>query len=81
MPKRKGKIGTITTQVKAGITPNRTNLLGATRIRGTRTPKGEIIKNSKGIITTILIKNSLLPFTVSMAIILTISLKFLTLNG
>jgi hypothetical protein len=39
MPKRKEKIGTITTQVKAGINPNRTNLLGETRIKGIRTPR------------------------------------------
>jgi hypothetical protein len=40
MPKRKEKIGTITTQVKVGITPNKTNLLGATRIKGIRKPQG-----------------------------------------
>jgi hypothetical protein len=41
MPKIKGKIGTITTQVKEGITPNRKNLLGATRVKGIRTPRGK----------------------------------------
>jgi hypothetical protein len=40
MPKRKEKIGKIETQVKAGITPNKTNLLGATRIKGISTPRG-----------------------------------------
>jgi hypothetical protein len=48
MPKRKEKIGTITTQVKAGINTNRTNLLGETKIKGIRTPSGEITTSVKG---------------------------------
>jgi hypothetical protein len=81
MPKRKEKTETIIIQDQEGITPNRTNLSGETRIRGTRTPKGEITTNAKGRITTIFRQTSLVPFAVSMAIILTISLKLLTLNG
>jgi hypothetical protein len=83
MPKRKEKTETIIIQDQEGTktTPNRTNLLKATRIRGTRTPKGEITTNTKGRTTTIFRQTSLVPFAVSMAIILTISLKLLTLNG
>jgi hypothetical protein len=81
MPKIKEKTKTIIIQAQEGITPNRTNLSGATRIKGTRTSKGEIITNSKGIIKTIFGKTSLVPFVVSMAIILTIPLKSFTLNG
>jgi hypothetical protein len=40
MPKRKDETGTITTQVKAGINPSRTNLLGETRTKGIKTPRG-----------------------------------------
>jgi hypothetical protein len=48
MPKRKEEIGTITTQVKVGINPNKTNLLGATRTKGIRTPRGAITTGVKG---------------------------------
>jgi hypothetical protein len=48
MPKRKEKTETIIIQDQGEITPNKTNLLGATRIKGTRTPKGEITTNAKG---------------------------------
>jgi hypothetical protein len=54
MPKRKEKTGTMTTQVKEGITPNRTNLLGATRIKGIITPMGEITTCVKGEIAILL---------------------------
>jgi hypothetical protein len=47
MPRRKDRTGITTTQVKAGINPHSTNPLGATRTKGTNTPKGEII-NTKG---------------------------------
>jgi hypothetical protein len=81
MPKIKGKTGTITTQVKAGITPNRTNLLGATRIKGIRTPRGEITIGIKGEIEILLKPPSLVPFAVSSVIILIISPESLILNG
>jgi hypothetical protein len=81
MPKGKEKNETIILQDQEGITPTRTNLSGSTRIRGTRTLRGAIIKNTKGRITTIFGQTSLVPFAVSMAIILTISLKSMTLNG
>jgi hypothetical protein len=43
MPKREEKIETIIIQDQEGTTttPNKTNQLGATRIRGTRTPRGQ----------------------------------------
>jgi hypothetical protein len=76
MPKRKEKTETIITQDQGETTPNKTNLLGATRIRGTRTPKGEITTNAKGgTTTTTSRRTSLVPFVVSMVIILTISPK------
>jgi hypothetical protein len=54
MPKRKEETETIITQdqEETKTTPNRTNLPGATRIRGMRTPKEEITTNAKGRITT-----------------------------
>jgi hypothetical protein len=52
MPKRKEKTETIITQDQGEITPNKTNLLGETRIRVTRTPKGTITTNAKGGTTT-----------------------------
>jgi hypothetical protein len=52
MPKIKKKPETIITQDQGEITPNKTNLLGATRTRVTRTPKGEITTNAKGGTTT-----------------------------
>jgi hypothetical protein len=55
MPKIKGKNETIITKDQGETTPNRTNLLGATRIRGT--PKGEITINAKGGTTTKLLEN------------------------
>jgi hypothetical protein len=82
MPKRKEKNETIITQDQGEITPNKTNLLGETRIRVTRTPKGTITTNAKGGTTKKpLEQTSLVLFVVSMVIILTISPKFLTSNG
>jgi hypothetical protein len=81
MPKTKEKTETIIIEEHEGIIPNRTNLSGETRINGTRTPKGEITTNAKGRITKIFGQTSLVPFAVSMAIILTSALKLLTLNG
>jgi hypothetical protein len=82
MPRRKEKIETIITRDQVEITPNKTNLLGATRIKVTRTPKGTITTNSKGRTTiTTSGRTSLVLFVVSMDIILTISPKFLTSNG
>jgi hypothetical protein len=52
MPKIKEKTETIITQDQGEITPNKTNLLGETRIRVTRTPKGTITTNTKGGTTT-----------------------------
>jgi hypothetical protein len=79
MPRRKDKIGITITQDKAGINPHITNLLGATRTKGTKTPKGEIITNAKG---KIMLKPfSLVPFVVSLVITLTISPRSLISNG
>jgi hypothetical protein len=71
MPRRKDRTGITTTQVKVGINPHNTNQLGETRTKGTKTPKGEIITNSKGEI--MLKPSSLVPFVVSSVITLTIA--------
>ena len=81
MPKRKEKIRTITTQVKAEITPNRTNLLGATKIKGIRNPRGVTTTGVKVKVTTTFEPTSLVPFAVSLVIILIISPKSLILNS
>jgi hypothetical protein len=81
MPKRKEEIGTTTTQVKAGINPSRTNLLGETRTKGIKTPRGEITIGIKGEITIMSKPYSLVPFAVSSVIILIIAPKFLISNG
>jgi hypothetical protein len=80
MPRIKEKNEIIITRDQVGITPNKTNLLGATRIMVTRTPKGTIKKNTKGRTTTISRRTSLALFTVSTNIIIIISPKFLTSN-
>jgi hypothetical protein len=79
MPRRKDGTGITTTQVKAGINPHSTNPLGATRTKGTKTPKGEIITNAKGEI--MLKPSSLVPFVVSSVITLTIAPRSLISNG
>jgi hypothetical protein len=78
MPKIKEKNETIITQGEAEITPNKTNLQEATRTRVTKILKGIITTNAKGGITTTSGQNSLVPFVMSMVIILTIVPKFLT---
>jgi hypothetical protein len=80
MPKRKAKIGTIIIQGKEELTPNKTNLLEETKTQGTKILKGAII-NAKGKIKKIFEPTSLVPFVVSLVTILTISPKYLTLNG
>jgi hypothetical protein len=80
MPKRKEETGTITTQDKVGINPNKTNLLGATKTKGIRTPRGVITIGTKGEIKIMLKPTSLVPFAVSSIIILIISPKSLILN-
>jgi hypothetical protein len=77
MPKRKEKIETIIipNQEETRANPNYINLPGETKTRGTRTPKEAITTNAKGRTTTIFEQNSLVPFAVSMAIILTIATK------
>jgi hypothetical protein len=52
MPRRKEKTETIITQDQEEITPNKTNPLGETKIKATRTPKGTITTNTKGRKTT-----------------------------
>ena len=79
MPRRKDIIGITTTQVKAGINPHNTNPLGATRTKGTKTPKGAIITNTKG--ETMLKPSSLVPFVVNLVITLTIAPRSLISNG
>jgi hypothetical protein len=81
MPKIKEEIGTITTQVKVGINPNKTNLLGATRTKRIITPRGEITTGIKGEIIILSKPLSLMPFAVSYVIILIISPKSMILNG
>jgi hypothetical protein len=71
MPRIKDGTGITTTQVKAGINPHSTNPLRATRTKGTKTPKGEKIINTKGEI--MLKPSSLVPFVVSSAITLIIA--------
>jgi hypothetical protein len=48
MPRRKDGTRIITTLVKVGINPHNIHPLGATRIRGTKTPRGAITTNAKG---------------------------------
>jgi hypothetical protein len=81
MKKRKEKNETIITHDQEEITPNKTNLLGATRIRVIRTPKGTITTNAKGgTKTTTSSQTSLALFVVSMDITITISPKLPTSN-
>jgi hypothetical protein len=79
MPRRKDGTGITTTLVKAGINPHSTNPLGATRTKGTKTPKGAITTNAKGGI--MLKPSSLVPFVVSSVITLTIAPRSLISNG
>ena len=81
MPKIKEETGTITTQAKAGIKPNKTNILGETRNKGIRTPKGEIKIGVKGEIKIMLKPTSLVPFVVSSVITLIIAPRSLISNG
>jgi hypothetical protein len=78
--KKKEKIKTITTQVKVEITPNRTNLLGETRIKGLRIPKGATTKDFQRKITITFEPTSPVPFAVSSVTILIIAPKSLILN-
>jgi len=81
IPRRKEKNDTISTRDQEETTPNKTNLLGETRIEVTKTPNGTIKKNVKGRKTTkTLGQTSLALFAVSMDIILTTAPKFLTSN-
>jgi hypothetical protein len=75
MLEQKEETRTITTQVKVGINPNKTNLLGATKTKGIRTPKGETTTSVKGEMTILLKPPSLVPFAVSSVIILIIAPK------
>jgi hypothetical protein len=77
----RGKEGTGTTTilVKAGINPHSINPLGATRTKGTKTPKGAITTNAKG---GILLKPStLVLFVAYMVITLTIAHRSLISRG
>jgi hypothetical protein len=78
MPRRKDGTGIVTTLVKVGINPHSINPLGATRTKGTKTPKGEIT-NAKGEI--MLKPSSLVPFVVNSFITLTISPRSRISNG
>jgi hypothetical protein len=81
MTRRKEKTKTITTQNWKEITPNKTISLGETRIKATKTPKGEKIKiNHKKGRTVTSELTSLMIYVVSMDIILTISPKFMISN-
>jgi len=81
MPRIKEKIETIITEDRKEINPNKSNLLGATKIRVTRTPKGKITTNAKGRKTTTSRQNSLARFVVSMDTTLTITPKLINSNG
>jgi hypothetical protein len=83
IPERKEKIRTIIIwdQEKTKTNPSRTSLLGETKTRGIKTPKGETTTNVKDGTTTMLGPPSLVPFAVSLVTILTISPKSLTLSG
>ena len=81
MPKIKEIIGIITTQVKVEITPNRTNLLGANKIKGLRTPRGAKTIDVKGKITITFELTSPMPFAVRSVTMLIIAPKLLILNG
>jgi hypothetical protein len=81
MPRRKEKIETITTRDQEEITPNKTIPLGETRIKATKTPKGETItiNHDKGR-TIISELTSLALYVVSMDIILTTAPKLSITN-
>jgi hypothetical protein len=65
--------------VKVGTIPHNTNPLGATRTKGTKTPKGEITTKSKG---GILLKPSTLVLFVACTVITpTIAPRSLILKG
>jgi hypothetical protein len=57
--------------VKAGIIPHNTNPLGATRTKGTKTPKGAITTDAKG--GTLSKPTTLVPFVAYMVITPTIA--------
>jgi hypothetical protein len=81
MPRRKGKIETITTRGQDGITCNNTVLLGETRTKETKTSKGEtIIANHDKGRTISLELTSLALYVESMEIIHTTAPKFPTSN-
>jgi len=82
MPRRNGKNETTTTRDQDKITLNKTILLGETKIRETKTPKGETITihYDKGKKITLEL-TSLELFVLSMDIIFTISPKFPISNG
>jgi hypothetical protein len=77
MLERKGKIET---KIISDQEETRTNLQGETITRGTRTLKGEITTNTKERTKKIFGQTSLVPFAVSMSIILTIAPKSQTSN-
>jgi hypothetical protein len=79
--KKKGKNWNNNNPGQGEITPNRTNLLGATRTKGLRTPRGETTTGIKGKITITFEPTSPVPFAVSSVIILIIAPKSLILNG
>jgi hypothetical protein len=70
--KRNEKTKTIIIPDQEEITPNKVNLLGGVKIKGTRTPNGEIKTNAKEIITINFGQTSHFPFVVNTTIILTI---------
>jgi hypothetical protein len=80
--KKKGKNQNNNNPRPGGNNPNKTNPLGATRIKATKTPKGETItiNHDKGR-TINLELNSLVLYVVSMYIILTTSPNLSSSNG
>jgi hypothetical protein len=82
MPRRKEKTKKITTQDEEEITPNKTVIVGTTKIKATKNPKGEIItiNHNKGR-TIISALTSVVLYVVSTNIILTTSPKLSITNG
>jgi hypothetical protein len=82
MPKIKEKTETITTWDQEEITPNKTILLGETRIKATKTPKEATITiNHKKRITIISELTSLVLYVGIMDIIITTTPKLPITNG
>ena len=79
MTRRKDETGITTILVKVGINPHNINPLGATRTKGTKTPKGAIKTHTKG--GTLLKLSTLVLFVAYMVITLTTAHSSLISKG